>query len=234
VQDADLNQSHILNPVEYPDRAGHNDSQGTHCPQSRAPSASLAAPGDATAPLGAAELLRRAAKGNPAAWEEIIRRYSGLIAAKIRTFRLQDADSLDAMQMTWLRLAENIHRIQHPERLGGWLATTASRECMHILRQGKRTQTLTDAMVGSLADPTASPEQHVINAHTAHTLHMLIAELPPRRRQLLQALFSDEPPLYTELSRTTGIPPGSIGPTRNRVLHQLRQMLGDHQLVRPA
>jgi hypothetical protein len=27
--------------------------------------------------------------------------------------------------MTWLRLAENTHRIQFPERLGGWLATTA-------------------------------------------------------------------------------------------------------------
>jgi len=37
-----------------------------------------------------------------------------VVIAKIRTFRLQDADALDAAQMTWLRLAENIHRIQHP------------------------------------------------------------------------------------------------------------------------
>ena len=73
VQDADLNQFHILNPVEYPDRAGYN--KFTRHPRSQgraAPSASLAAPGDANAPLDAAELLRRAAKGNPAAWEPAV------------------------------------------------------------------------------------------------------------------------------------------------------------------
>ena len=56
-----------------------------------------ATPGDVTASLDVAELLRRAARGDPAAWDEIVGRYSGLVSAKIRTFRLQDADALDAM-----------------------------------------------------------------------------------------------------------------------------------------
>jgi RNA polymerase sigma factor (sigma-70 family) len=200
----------------------------------RARGASPAAPGDVTASLDVAELLQQAADGDPAAWDEIIGRYRGLVSAKIRTFRLQDADALDAMQLTWLQLAENIHRIQHPERLGGWLATTAARACLHILRQATRTQPVIDALVDTLADSSASPEQQVIDTHAAQILHTLIAELPPRRRSLLRALFSDDPPLYTEISRTTGIPLGSIGPTRNRALHQLRQMLQDHQLAPPA
>jgi RNA polymerase sigma factor (sigma-70 family) len=180
--------------------------------------------GDSTAPLEPAELVQRAANGDPAAWQEIMRRYSGLVTAKVRTFRLQDADALDAFQTTWLRLAENIHRIQHPERLGSWLATTAARECVHILRHAKRTLTLTYAIISTLTEPSASPEQHVIHAQTAQTLRTLIAQLPPRRRRLLRALFTDHPPSYAELSRTTAIPLGSIGPTRNRALHQLRQL----------
>jgi hypothetical protein len=32
---------------------------------------------------------------------------------------LQDADARDAVQTTWLRLAENAHQVQFPERLGG-------------------------------------------------------------------------------------------------------------------
>jgi RNA polymerase sigma factor (sigma-70 family) len=174
----------------------------------------------------------RAGQGNPKAWQEILRRYRGLVFAKVRTFRLQEADALDAVQMTWLRLAENIHRIQYPEHLGGWLATTAARECLHILHHAKRTPTPTDATLDT-ADPTADPEQHLIDAETAQTLHVLIAELPPRRRKLLRALFTDHPQSYAELSRATGIPLGSIGPTRNRALHQLRTMLENH-LTPPA
>ena len=219
---------------EHPQQSRHPTSQDTHCPQPQAASCgSPATTGDATAPLEATELLRRAAKGDPAAWEEIMRRYSGLVVSKVRTFRLQDADALDAVQTTWLRLAEHIHRIQHPERIAGWLATTAARECLHVLHQTKRTQTL-DAVVDPTAHPAASPEQRVIDAHTAQTLRTLIAELPPRRRRLLRALFTDNPPSYAELSRATKIPLGSIGPTRNRALHQLRQRLQDHQLPPPA
>jgi RNA polymerase sigma factor (sigma-70 family) len=217
--------------TEQPQQSRYPKSQDGHCPQHQtALCGSPATTGDATAPLEAAKLLQRAAKGDPAAWEEIMRRYSGLVVAKIRAFRLQDADAHDAVQTTWLRLAENLHRIQHPERLGGWLATTAARECLHILRQDKCTQPLTDAMVNHTTDPAVNPEQRIIDAHTTQTLRTLIAELSPRRRRLLRALFADHPTSYAELSRATGIPLGSLGPTRNRALRQLRQKLQDHQL----
>jgi RNA polymerase sigma factor (sigma-70 family) len=188
---------------------------------------------DTAAPLEVGELLRRAGHRDPQAWEEILRRYSGVVFAKVRVFRLQDADVHDAVQMTWLRLAENLHRIQHPEHLGGWLATTTTRECQRILRQAHRTPPRA-AVADHAADPAASPEQRLIDAQTAHTLRLLVAELPPRRQQLLRALFTDHPPSYAELSRTTGIPHGSIGPTRDRALRQLRQMLHDHQPAPPA
>jgi RNA polymerase sigma factor (sigma-70 family) len=184
--------------------------------------------GHATVTLEAAALLRQAALGDPAAWEEIIRCYEGRVLAKIRTFVLQDADAFDVMQITWLRLAGNIHRLEHPQRLGGWLTTTAAQECLHLLHRAKRTQTLIDAVTDSLADPIANPEQHVVEAHTAQTLRALIAKLPSRRRRLLQALFTEHPATYVELSRATGIPPGSIAPTRRRALHQLHQMLVNH------
>jgi Sigma-70 region 2 len=80
-----------------------------------------------------ADLLPRASGGDPGAWEEIVRQYGGLVSATVRSCRLQGTDALDAAQMTWLRLTENAHRVQFPERLGAWLATTARRECLRIL-----------------------------------------------------------------------------------------------------
>ncbi|MGI9063529.1 MAG: RNA polymerase sigma factor [Pseudonocardiaceae bacterium] len=181
--------------------------------------------------LEAAELLQRAGENDPVAWEEILRRYRSVVVATVRAFRLQEADTRDVVQMTWLRLAENTHRIRHPEQLGGWLATTARRECLHILRHAKRTPFATEAVVDNLADPAVGPEQRVIDTETAQMLRKLVAELPPRRRSLLGALFTDHPRPYAELAATVGIPVGSIGPTRNRALYQLRQMLEDRQLV---
>ncbi len=180
-----------------------------------------------------ADLLLWISDGDPAAWDEIIRRYGTLVATTVRSFRLQEADALDAMQMTWLRLTENTHRVQFPERLGGWLATTARRECLHILRQGKRGPHLTDGTLETVSEPSAGPEQHVIDAHTTRTLRKLIDELPPRQRTLIRMLFTDEPCSYATIARITQIPLGGIGPTRARALRQLRDKLNKHEL-RPS
>lgn len=178
-----------------------------------------------------ADLLVRARGGESAAWEEIVRRYSSVVFATVRSFRLQDADVFDAVQMTWLRLAENSHRVQFPERLAGWLATTARRECLHILRQqAKHSPAPAETVAESVVDPGVGPEQRVIDRDTAQTLWSLVAELSPLRRTLLRALFTDNPRPYTEVARAAGIPAGGIGPTRARALQQLRRRLDEHGL----
>jgi RNA polymerase sigma factor (sigma-70 family) len=176
-----------------------------------------------------ADLLPRVADGDPSAWEEILHRYSTLVSATVRSFRLQEADTLDAIQTTWLRLAQNVHRIQHPNRLGGWLATTARRECLHILRHIRRTPTSAKTVREELTDPSTRPEQSAVDADTTRWLWKYVDELPPRPRTVLQALFTDDPPPYIKIATITGIPPGGIGPTRTRALQQLRQKLDQHK-----
>jgi hypothetical protein len=114
------------------------------------------------------ELLGLASVGGPLAWDETMRRYHHLVLAKVRSFRLQDADAHDAMQMTWLRLIENHHRILFPELLDRWLATTASRECLSILRDAKHSPNQNNTAMDHVADPAASPEQHVAARSRCH------------------------------------------------------------------
>ncbi|MGH3940828.1 MAG: RNA polymerase sigma factor [Pseudonocardiaceae bacterium] len=212
-------QAWLCGAKESPQLIDHDadENPGTDMPTATA----RYTPASATPSLD--DLLQAVGEQNPTAWEEILRRYGNLVRARVRTFRLQEADALDAVQMTWLRLAENWHQVQFPERLAGWLSTTARRECMHILRQPKYTVDLTEP-AKDVADPSVDIEQHVIDAETAQMLRDLVAELPPRRRTLLRALFSEDPEPYTEVARIAGIPPGSIGPTRGRALRQLRWM----------
>ena len=185
-------------------------------------------PADATDNV--ADLLRGIGDGDPAAWDEILRRYGKLVSTTVRSFRLQEADALDAMQMTWLRLAENADRVQFPDRLAGWLATTARRECLHILRQGKLRPNFTDETRETVSDPSAGPEQHAIDLDTTRTLRKLINELSPRRRSLIRMLFTDDRCSYAEVARAAGISLGGVGPTRTRALRQLRVKIDEHEV----
>jgi RNA polymerase sigma factor (sigma-70 family) len=184
----------------------------------------------AVAPGDVADLLLRASDGDPLAWDEIMRRYGKLVSATVRSYQMQDADALDAVQMTWLRLAENAHRVQYPERLAGWLTTTARRECLRILRRATRAPNLCQPALDTVVDPAMGPEQRVIDADTTRMLWNVVAELPPRWRTLLQELFADHPRPYAEVARAAGIPRGGIGPTRARALRQLRGRLTDDGL----
>jgi RNA polymerase sigma factor (sigma-70 family) len=175
-----------------------------------------------------ADLLLRAGDGDPIAWEEILRRYSTLVWATVRSFRLQDADTLDAVQTTWLRLAENAHQIRNPHRLGAWLATTARRECLRILRHITSIHPSSQTIQEAASDPSTGPEHITIEAETTRSLWEHVDELPPRRRTVLRALFTDNPQPYSHIATTTRIPPGGIGPTRNRALRQLREKLDKH------
>lgn len=51
------------------------------------------------------------------------------------------------------------------------------------------------------------------------------AHLRPACRRLLRVLMADPPPSYAEVSAALDIAVGSIGPTRQRCLHCLRDLL---------
>ncbi len=74
------------------------------------------------------EWVRDAAAGSGPAWGRLVDHYSGLLWSISRSFRLSRADADDVVQTTWLRLVEQLGRIEQPDRVGAWLATTARNE----------------------------------------------------------------------------------------------------------
>lgn len=165
-------------------------------------------------------LMRAAGEGHQPSWEEIVRRYRGLVTSVVRSYRLQDADARDAEQRTWLRLVENLSRVRDPARLGGWLATTASRECLHILRESRGSTVME---LDLLPDPSYAVEDQVVDADTLARIRTIVASLPDRGRTIMAELFADEHRPYADVARATGIPIGSLGPTRRRLLERVRR-----------
>jgi RNA polymerase sigma factor (sigma-70 family) len=171
------------------------------------------------------EVMQAATSGDPRAWEELTSRFSSMIMGIARSCRLCDADVGEVHQTTWLRLVENIGRIEHPERVGSWLATTAKRESLRLLRKRSRISFDRDAL-SNLADEKAPTlDAGPLADERAIVVREAFTQLPPRCQRLLGLLSGDDPPSYKEISRLLQIPIGSIGPTRGRCLERLGRII---------
>jgi RNA polymerase sigma factor (sigma-70 family) len=167
------------------------------------------------------ERVRLARTGDTAAWSELVREFGGMLRAVARGHRLSSADASDVVQTTWLRLAENLNRLQDPARVGAWLVTTARRECLRTIRASARE--LPDAEPSEPARPDTQPiERTLLEAERDTALHSAFRRLPPRDQALLAMLVADPQPSYEEIGDALAMPIGSIGPTRGRALDRLR------------
>ena len=132
------------------------------------------------------------------------------------------AQAADVTQTTWLRLVENLDRIQDPERLGAWLATTARRECLRIIRIRGREVMIDDE--GFFEAATArSVDAGLLRRERAEAVRRAFARIGERCQALLRLLASPTEPSYEEIGAALGIPIGAIGPTRARCLDKLRR-----------
>lgn len=172
-----------------------------------------------------AALVAAAGRGERAAWDRLVDRFAPTVWAIARSHRLSAADAADVSQTTWLRLVENLGNIERPERVGAWLATTARRESLRVLRLAGRQVPSGDDM-DLVPDPTpaSGPDRELAQQHRRHVMAGLVSQLPTRSQLLLRLLSSDSPLSYRDISEALDMPIGSIGPTRARALDQLRRL----------
>lgn len=170
------------------------------------------------------ELVTRARDGDRQAWDALVDRYAPLIWAICRRYRLDRDDAEDVGQLVWLRLLEQLENIRDPAALAGWLATTAQRECLRVLR------TRRPHPAGYVPDARDDPdnqsgpaEQELLAAERDAALREALARLPASCQRLIALLCADPSVPYAEISTQLGIAVGSIGPYRGRCLEKLRR-----------
>lgn len=169
-------------------------------------------------------LVRASADGSAEAWNELVRRYSPLVMAVTRSYRLAAADAQDVSQTVWLRLVEHLADLREPAALPGWLATTTQRECSRQVTRTQRVLPVDPQADGAMQQcTTAEPDAGLLRAELRQALRDGLAELPARDQWLLRLRATDPPKSYHEISQLLGMPIGSIGPTLRRSLGRLRE-----------
>jgi RNA polymerase sigma factor (sigma-70 family) len=169
-----------------------------------------------------ARLVVRSASGDARAWDELVDRFGPLVWAIARAHRLSDADAEDVFQATWLLLLQHVDRLTHPERLAGWLATTARREAVRVARLNARMLPIDEERLVVAADGDDAVAI-ILTCERDAVVRRALATLPARDQALLTLLTAEPQCSYQEISQTLDMPIGSIGPTRERCLERLRR-----------
>ncbi|MBW7886028.1 MAG: sigma-70 family RNA polymerase sigma factor [Caldilineaceae bacterium] len=184
-------------------------------------------------PSSTTDLVKRCLRGDADAWTQLVNRYARLVHAVPVRHGLPPAEVDDVGQEVFLLLAQNLHQIEDPERLPGWLVTTARRVTWRLL-QRRREENMPEPMIdgnephstGLMVSKLPTPDELLEAWARQEMLEAGLERLQERCRTLLTLLFLDPDELsYDDISARLEIPKGSIGPTRNRCLQQLRAIL---------
>ena len=161
--------------------------------------------------------------GDDATWQATVRRYTALLRSTARGVLRSDADVDEAVQRTWVQLLRSADRIADPRALPGWLATTARREALAVLRSQQRAVPSEDVAY-HVAPDDRDLGTGLMSLELRRELHRAVATLPETQRRIVWALLR-EPASYDALSQELGIPRGSLGPLRGRAVRALRAQL---------
>ena len=167
------------------------------------------------------DLVRKASKSDERAWAELINRFGPMVLRVAQRSGLNASDAADVHQATWLQLIRCADQVRDPDRIGGWLATTARRQSQRVAvarcRQTPSSNPVADYSSGD------DVESVVLNDHYEPALERALGRLPAPYRQVLRLLTSDRTPSYDDVAKAMGVPVGSIGPMRLRALQMLRR-----------
>lgn len=176
-------------------------------------------------------LLQRISNRDDQAWRQVLAAYRPCVLAQAGRYRLDHELREDLQQRVWLLLLQHARQIRDPDRLAGWLTTTARREAWRLLQQRRHEVAMADP---DGASPRYDPSRRggeppdldteLIAAEQRDAVLAAVALLPARQRAVIERLMDGETS-YHEVSAQLGIPQGSIGPTRMRALETLRRHL---------
>lgn len=182
-------------------------------------------PADASASLWdrAAEAHARWRAGDRLALDDLVRTLTPALWHTARSYGLSEDAAKDVLQNAWVRLIRDPGQVRDSQAVAGWLLTTTRRLAWASTRAR---EVPVEEVAPTAPDRSPTPEEAAIAGFEASRLWGAVNSLNARCQRLLRIVAFAERPDYAALSADTGMPVGSIGPTRRRCLEKLRLLLG--------
>jgi RNA polymerase sigma factor (sigma-70 family) len=149
--------------------------------------------------------------GERAAFDLLLERWHGPLAAYVARLAGDDEAAREVVQDIWVRVLRGIGRLSDPAKIGAWLFGIARRALMDRLRAQYGALPISGAEVDSLA---ADEDEHGVARELdarddVAALRAELAELPFAEREVLTLFYLGELPL-AEVAAVLEVPQGTV------------------------
>jgi RNA polymerase sigma factor (sigma-70 family) len=171
-----------------------------------------------TAALTDAQLVQRCREGDPAAWNELVERFSRYVyAICVQGFRLREQDAEDVFQEVFTRVYSKLDTLRDDSALRPWIAQLTRRLCLDAISSGSREQPSEEIAA-------EGREQTLDEVDEAFAVREAMSALPDSCQEVLDRFFARDES-YRTISAELSIPAGTIASRISRCLVQLRERL---------
>jgi RNA polymerase sigma factor (sigma-70 family) len=164
-----------------------------------------------------AQLVARCRSGEPAAWNELVERFSRYVyAITSQAFRLPQHDAEDVFQEVFARVYEHLDRLRNDEAIRPWIAQLTRRLCIDRLRSaGREGPADTDTL-----EP-ADVDESLAVLDEAMTVRAGLDAVGDACREILDRFFCRDES-YRVIGEALGLPSGTIASRISRCLAKLK------------
>ena len=174
-----------------------------------------------------ASLVLAVQQGDAEAFGELFRRHYPSVR-RVCARRLGNIGEADEVaQGAFVKAYERIEQCCGERRFGAWVQVIASRMCIDVLRARARTTPEEEPVKGDLAVGPNAPEEALLSHERADHVHLALAALPPRQREVVIARhLEDRRP--GEIAAALGM---SIGAVDSLLLRARKRLATSYQSV---
>ena len=176
-----------------------------------------------------AVLVRKAQQGDMDAYESLVRRYQQRVYALCRRLTGAHQSADDLAQETFVKAYFALARFDAQWPLYPWLRRIAVNAGLNYIKSRGRERPLDEGSLGRIA-PRAprgdDPGDRFENDELRARLEEAVGSLPAGQRSVFVLRFH-ESLSYEEISRTLGLPLGTVMSRLNRARQKLKERLAD-------
>lgn len=188
-------------------------------------------PGNLTANHSEEQLIQRAAKGDGAAFSELMAQHESRMYAVTLRMCANREDAQDCLQDAMLRIYRAIGSFKGQSAFSTWIYRITMNTCLDELRRRKsRSASSLDTLLESGWSPAEEddvPERHAIASEQRRTIDQAISQLPDDMRAAV-VLRDIQGFTYDEIADMLGANIGTVKSRISRGRERLRQILREN------
>lgn len=176
------------------------------------------------------DLIKKAAKGDPDAFESLMLQYQTPVYHLCFRIVGNAEDAADMTQETFLKAWKNLESFHMESSLSTWLYRLANNCCLDLLRSKKRKPTISivredeegEEQAYDPADPSPQPDELLIQKEERQLLQDALQSLDPQQRAILTLRVVNDMS-YEDISQVLQIKEGTVKSRLARARENLRK-----------